>query len=156
MNTFRPMGCIQVRYPANPSHSHKLLFFLDFSTHEEANRCLEQSCGGSAAGGNVEVMDVVLTMKWSSGGRRMCASGPPPPPPPPGHVGIYGQQQHPSKRTKARMTEQEAADSSSLFVHLNALSMSTDLCSRGIQHVGNLAQKMLEDAINNDGDESTP
>lgn len=141
-NAFQDRGCWGVRMPHTDGHPSYC--FLDFGSHEEAKLCLEQS------GGEEQVLGVPLTMKWSSGGRRN-GNGGPPPPPPPGHVGIYGL----AKRSKTRLTEAEAADSSSLFVHLNVRvdDKSHDLCSRGIQYVGKLAEKVLEDAINADGGE---
>ena len=141
-NASQDRGCWGVRMPHTDGHPSYC--FLDFGSHEEAKLCLEQS------GGEEQVLGVPLTMKWSSGGRRN-GNGGPPPPPPPGHVGIYGL----AKRSKTRLTEAEAADSSSLFVHLNVRvdDKSHDLCSRGIQYVGKLAEKVLEDAINADGGE---
>ena len=139
LNAFQGMGCVRVRFPS--TQGHPSYCFLDYGTHQEAKACLEEN------GGEAEVLGIQLTMRWSSGGNRRV-----PPPPPPGHVGMY-HGQNDAKRSKTRLTEAEAADSSSLFVHLNLSTMSEELCSRGIQHVGTLAQKMLEDAINADGGE---
>ena len=144
---FEDQGCTMVRYPHSHADGHPSYCFLDFGSHEEAKRCLETS------GGEAQVSEIPLALKWSSGGRR---NGAPPPPPPPGHVGIYGHsngaQQPPNKRNKTRLTEAEASDSSSLFVHLNlrADAMSPELCSRGIECVGKMAQTALENAINAD------
>ena len=145
LQAFQDRGCIRVRYPYINGHPNYC--FLDFGTHDEAKKCLEES------GGVQEVLGIHLTMKWSSGARRGGQGGPPPPPPQ-GHVGIYNQNGQPlAKRNKTRLTESEAADSSSLFVHLNLNTTLEELCSRGLQHVGKFAQKMLEDAINADGGE---
>jgi hypothetical protein len=140
LKAFHSRGCIQVRYPA--TDGHPTYCFLDFESHDQAKQCVEQ-CGGEES-----VLGIQLTMKWSSGGRR----GAPPPPPPAGHVGIFVGAPG-NKRAKTRLTEAEAADSTSLFVHLNLASMTEELCARGIQYIGKLAQDMLEEAINADGGE---
>mmetsp|Transcript_24988 Transcript_24988/g.38196 ORF Transcript_24988/g.38196 Transcript_24988/m.38196 type:complete len:624 (+) Transcript_24988:2-1873(+) len=136
--------CTRVVYPPSGSPSY---CFLEFDSHEEAKACLEHTAG------IVKIAGCDLTLKWGKSSRRQNQGGGVPPPPPRGHVGIYGQQQFnnepPHKRNK-RLTAEEASDSSSLFVHLNANKMSAEACSLGIQQVGKLAQKMLEDAINMD------
>lgn len=147
LNAFRSKGCVRVRYPVsdgNPSYC-----FLDFETHEEAKQCLEMN------GGQEEIFGIALTMKWSAGKRRLGPQGgvAPLPPPPPGHVGIYSYGMS-GKRPKHRLTEAEAADSSSLFVHLNCPSMTEELRASALERLGGLAQRMLEDAVNADaGDE---
>lgn len=151
-DAFQSRGCWRVRMPSSTSgHANPSYCFLDFHSHEEAKLCLESS------GGEELVLGVPLTMKWSRyramGGVGVGSA--PPPPPPLGHVGIYNVGNGPpAKRSKSRLTEEEAADSSSLFVHLNVPvhDASHELCSKGIVHVGTLAQKVLEDAINADGD----
>jgi hypothetical protein len=137
LNAFHSRGCIQVRYPAKGEYPNYC--FLDFESHDQAKQCLKD-CGGEEV-----VLQIQLTMKWGSGGRR----GAPPPPPPHGHVGIYGAPA--TKRAKTRLTEAEAADSTTLFVHLNLASMTEELCAHGIQSIGKLAQDKLEEAINADG-----
>ncbi len=150
-------GCINVRYP-NSSGGHPSYCFLDFASHEDAQMCLVKM------GDEPIVAGIQLTLKWSSGRRQGPRAGPgvPPPPPPPGHVGIYapgegtGMGQPMQKKSKVRLTEAEAADSSSLFVHLildNSKSVDENMFSKGIQYVGRLAQKMLVDAINADNSE---
>lgn len=131
LRTFQKDGCIRVRYPGGATAGNSSYAFLDFASHEEAAKCLAQY------GGQAEVGGVMLTMKWSSGGSRKV-----PPPPPPGHVGIYHQQK------KSRLTEAEAADSSSLFVHLSASELNPELLNKNITHIAKLAQTMLENAVN--------
>lgn len=128
----------------------------------------------------MELSGVTLTLKWSSG--RSANSGPPPPPPPPGapslfptmmghhRPGMYGMVPPPpppppppggrsipppppqKRQRRERLTETEAVDSTTLFLHLNVQSCSGDKCCRLIQSVGQLAQAMLEEAINGDAD----
>ena len=137
LRTFQKDGCIRVRYPGGATAGNSSYAFLDFATHEEASRCLAQS------GGQAEVGGVMLTMKWSSGGNRKV-----PPPPPPGHVGIYQQQKKP------RLTEAEAVDSSSLFVHLSASELDSELLDKSMTYIATIAQTMLENAVNEGVDDA--
>lgn len=137
LKAFEGRGCVQVRFPSKtgaPSYC-----FLDFASHDQAKTCLELS------GGQEMVMGIPLTLKWSSGGRRM--GGNVPPPPPAGHVGVYNGSQ---SMKRARLTENEAADSSSLFVHLATIE---DDGNNTFDFIAKLAQDKLEDAINADGGE---
>lgn len=128
---FQNNRCIRVRYPGGATAGNSSYAFLDFSSHEEASNCLLQY------GGQVELGGVMLTLKWSSGGNRKI-----PPPPPSGHVGIYQHQK------KTRLTEMEAADSSSIFVHFSTFATNPDILAGGMNHIANLAQKILENAVN--------
>jgi hypothetical protein len=150
LNAFGSRGCIRVRYPV--SDGYPSYCFLDFETHEEARRCLELN------GGQEEILGIPLTMKWSAGKRRVGQQGqhvvPPLPPPPPGHVGIYngggGTTCTKHQHTKNRLREVDAADSSSLFVHLDCPSMTEEIRTVALASVAEIAQKALEDAINAD------
>ncbi|KAL7538945.1 hypothetical protein ACHAWF_006251 [Thalassiosira exigua] len=111
-DAFRPYGCEGVRFPKPrppPPHLQRRhhagqiqkpsYAFLDFADHEGASRCLADLKGEAV------VRNVLLTLKWSSGpARRLDADGGAIPPPPP--------------RRRTRLTEAEAADSSTLFLRL--------------------------------------
>eukprot|EP00970_Alexandrium_tamarense_P009561 scaffold1917_cov196-Alexandrium_tamarense.AAC.22 len=144
MDAFRPFGCVGVRFPKpkmNMGHygqqaSPPSYAFLDFTTHEEASQCLADLKGEAI------VRNVMLTLKWSSspGGanRRMPPNtmqppfngGIPPPPPP----------------RRNRLTEAEAADSTTLFLRLPTTDAST--FPADLETVRLFAQTTMEDELN--------
>mmetsp|Transcript_907 Transcript_907/g.1403 ORF Transcript_907/g.1403 Transcript_907/m.1403 type:complete len:766 (-) Transcript_907:89-2386(-) len=157
-NTFRLHGCTRVRYPGNDSdmgmngrqHSY---CFLEFPSHEEASRCLGKT------GGIVEVSGIGLTLKWSSGTNKSKRTDQIPPPPPPNFSGIMmpDDVSHRQKKQRTRLTEEEAIDSSTLFIYLKAKASAPEDYASVILKLGELAQTKLEDAINdgNSGDKVT-
>ncbi len=147
---FQGFGCTRVRYPGNDRdtavngrpHSY---CFLHFQTHEEASECLVKTSGV------VEIAGIVLSLKWSANKNRNQGSVPPPPPI--GFQGIMmpseGKDQPTQKRQKTGLTESEASDSSSLFVHLRPIG-SLGQYNEEITKLSEIAQTALEDAINGD------
>ncbi|GAX26465.1 hypothetical protein FisN_1Lh708 [Fistulifera solaris] len=85
-NAFSKFNLQSIRRPANSSS----FCFLEFATHEQAERCLEQ-CGGK-----VRVEGVELTLKWGSSSAKTSNAD--------------------SKRQ--RLTESEAKDSSTVYFKL--------------------------------------
>lgn len=153
-NMFQVHGCKRVRYPGNDSdmgmngrqHSY---CFLEFSSHEEASQCLAK------IGGMIEISGIGLTLKWSSGTNRGQRNANIPPPPPKNFTGIMmpNDAPHRQKKQRIRLTEEEAVDSSSLFIYLKAKYSASEQYNSAIVKLGELAQRKLEDAINegNDG-----
>jgi hypothetical protein len=152
LQAFQSHGCTRVRYPGNDLdmgvhgkiHSY---CFLEFPSHNEALQCLTKTSG------MVEISGVGLTLKWSSGGNRQKGGrNTIPPPPPPGYTGIMIHNSGPpQKKQRTRPTEAEAADSSTLFIHLKPRSWTPEQCNSSIMQIGEIAQTKLEDTINEDG-----
>jgi len=181
IEVFKTYGCIDVRYPVKYGDSgssmsrNKSYCFLDFNTHSEAEKCLRTT------NGEIEIANVMLTLKWSSGSSvNQNRFLPPPPPPPPevskmipimNHAGMYAipppppppsegirfvpPPPPPKRQRREKLTEAEAADSSTLFVHLNTKAISAEQCSQWIKNLGLLAQSTLEDAINTEKTENS-
>ncbi|KAL7472403.1 hypothetical protein ACHAXS_012810 [Conticribra weissflogii] len=153
MDAFRPFGCVAVRFPkpkmnrmgqTPPSYA-----FLDFTTHEEASQCLADLKGEAV------IRNIMLTLKWSSspnaakrqshganqplfsaggGGGAVVGIGMIPPPPPP-----------PKRRN--RITEAEAADSTTLFLRLPP-SLDSSSYPKEFETMRLLAQTAMEDELN--------
>ncbi len=151
LNAFQLHGCRKVRYPGNDSdvgmngrqHSY---CFLEFSSHDDALECLAKT------GGTVEISGIGLTLKWSSGPNRSQKISHIPPPPPKNFTGIMmpNDSLHRQKKQRSRLTEEEAIDSSSLFIYLKAKASTPEQYKSAILKLGELAQTKLEDAINVD------
>jgi len=151
MDAFRPFGCVAVRFPKPRTNPMGHLppppsfAFLDFTSHEEASRCLADLKGEAV------VRNIMLTLKWSSspnGAKRshnhhaythpppFLAGGgaiPPPPPPPP--------------KRRNRITEAEAADSTTLFLRLPP-SLDSSSYPKELETMRILAQSTMEDELN--------
>jgi diadenosine tetraphosphate (Ap4A) HIT family hydrolase len=102
MDAFRPFGGNGIRFPKPRHDGAKPSFaFVDFNTHDEARACL------SNLNGEAVVCSIMLTLKWSSSPNQRPHLAPhgggalPPPPP-----------------RRNRLTEAEAADSTTLFLRL--------------------------------------
>jgi RNA recognition motif-containing protein len=155
---FKMFGCVRVRYPSttNTFGRPKSFCFLDFHSHEFAEKCLETT------NGTVCVQGVMLSLKWSSGKSIQPAvstllQGIPPPPPPQGLEGIYSGPSYPPppnlsfpKRYKRpRLSEADAADSETLFVFLPFKPASTsDDYSRLLVTIAEASQQLMENAMN--------
>ena len=155
-----PHGCNHVRFPnVRPGdHGHKTFCFLEFGSHQAAAACLESKSG------IVEVGGVQLGLKWSSGTKQSSQQPQQrphlrfPPPPPPGPPPAFSQSPcppppppiPPRNRKRERLSEAEAADSTTLFVKLPSDLPHNALVS-SIAAVAQLAQTALEDSINADG-----
>lgn len=154
MDAFRPFGCVAVRFPkprtnpmGHPPPPPPSFAFLDFTSHEEASRCLADLKGEAV------VRNIMLTLKWSSsptGAKRshnqhhhanthpppfLAGAGtiPPPPPPPP--------------KRRNRITEAEAADSTTLFLRLPP-SLDSSSYPKELETMRLLAQSTMEDELN--------
>ena len=106
IDAFRPFGCIRIRFlkPKRDGMSgggggKPSFAFLDFNTHDEAHACL------SNLNGRAMVCNIMLTLKWSSSPNKrphvVPTAGAIPPPP-----------------RRNRLSEAEAADSTTLFLRL--------------------------------------
>ena len=147
MNAFRPFGCIGVRFPKpkmqQQHQPHRPSYaFLDFNTHEEALQCLADLKGEAV------VNNITLNLKWSSSSTQRRPMMPhqqahlppfsagfiPPPPPPP-----------PQRRN--RLTEAEAADSTTLFLRLPS-TISSSAYPAELETMRLLAQATMEEELN--------
>mmetsp|Transcript_10289 Transcript_10289/g.14549 ORF Transcript_10289/g.14549 Transcript_10289/m.14549 type:complete len:962 (-) Transcript_10289:1227-4112(-) len=155
ISVFKSYGCTNVFIPGNNGqvHRYKNFCFLDFHSHDEAAKCLEMT------NGQIVILQTNLNLRWSSGGGRgrgqsarsnlssqIPTTGllgfpvplpPPPPPPPP-----------PKKQKRERLTEAEAVDSSSLFVHLNSTAVTQASQLNALEHVRKLIEQTLANAMN--------
>ena len=154
LKAFQANGCTRVRYPGNDRETGingrlNSYCFLEFPTHDQAAQCL------STSGGVVEISGISLSLRWSSGNNRKQDVRTAPPPPPVGFRGIMmpgdDSDQPMHKRQRVRLTEAEATESSSLFVHFKPNASSPDHYNEAISKLTDLAQNKLEDAINGDG-----
>ncbi|KAL3777172.1 hypothetical protein ACHAW5_009296 [Stephanodiscus triporus] len=145
MDAFRPFGCVGVRFP-KPKMNHQMqrhdhasnkpsFAFLDFNTHEEALHCLADLKGEAV------VRNIMLTLKWSSSPnkRPMQHQQPRPfnvgiPPPPPSN-------------RRNRLTEAEAADSTTLFLRLPP-TLDSSAYPNEMETMRLLAQGTMEDELN--------
>lgn len=148
MDAFRPFGCVGVRFP-KPKMNHRnhnqggqlkpSFCFLDFNTHEEASQCLADLKGEAV------VCNIMLTLKWSSSGKSRPMHQQPmpyhqnngmgiPPPPPPRH-------------NRNRLTEAEAADSTTLFVRLPS-TLDPSAFPTELETIRLLGQGTMEDELN--------
>jgi hypothetical protein len=145
MDAFRPFGCVGVRFP-KPKMNHQMqrhdpasnkpsFSFLDFSTHEEALHCLADLKGEAV------VRNIMLTLKWSSSPNkrpiqhqqpRLFNMGIPPPP---------------SSNRRNRLTEAEAADSTTLFLRLPP-TLDSSAYTTEMETIRLLAQGTMEDELN--------
>ena len=142
MDAFRPFGCIGVSFP-KPKMNHQMqqqqkpsFAFLDFNTHEEALNCLADLKGEAV------VLNIMLTLKWSSSPNTrpmqhhhqslQFNNGIPPPPP---------------SNRRNRLTEAEAADSTTLFLRLPPTIHSTAYPTE-LETIRLLAQGTIEDELN--------
>jgi len=148
MNSFKPFGCIGIRFP-KPKMNHRQSHyqnseqqrpsyaFLDFNTHEEAYQCLAD------LNGEVAVCNVMLTLKWSSSGKSRQQP----------QIHHQGQQQGnnmgmmPQRRQRNRLTEQEAGDSTTLFLRLPTSINSSDYPAE-LETMRSLGQGTMEDELN--------
>jgi len=147
MNSFKPFGCIGIRFP-KPKMNHRQSHyqnseqrpsyaFLDFNTHEEALQCLAD------LNGEVAVCNVMLTLKWSSSGKSHQQP----------QMHHQGQQQGnnmgmmPQRRQRNRLTEQEAGDSTTLFLRLPTSINSSDYPAE-LETMRSLGQGTMEDELN--------
>ena len=152
MNSFKPFGCIGIRFPKpkmNHHHRQQIHYqsseqqsrpsyaFLDFNTHEEALQCLAD------LNGEVAVCNVMLTLKWSSSGKSRQQP----------QMHHQGQQQGnnmgmmPQRRQRNRLTEQEAGDSTTLFLRLPTSINSSDYPAE-LETLRLLGQGTMEDELN--------
>ena len=151
MNSFKPFGCIGIRFPKPKMNHHRQqshyqnseqrpnsYAFLDFNTHEEAHQCLAD------LNGEVAVCNVMLTLKWSSSGKSRQQ---------PQMMHHQGQQQGnnmgmmPQRRQRNRLTEQEAGDSTTLFLRLPTSINSSDYPAE-LETLRLLGQGTMEDELN--------
>jgi diadenosine tetraphosphate (Ap4A) HIT family hydrolase len=124
MDAFRPFGCHMVRYPKISGMSSYV--FLDFNSHDAALQCLKK------VKGEVAIRNVMLTLKWSNPTTARRGDNDIPPPPP---------------KRKQRLTEAEAADSSTLFLKLPpTLDVSTYAVE--LETIRMLAERTMEDELN--------
>ncbi|KAL3758295.1 hypothetical protein ACHAWU_004260 [Discostella pseudostelligera] len=152
MNAFRPFGCVGVRFPKpkmnnySMQQQHKPSYaFLDFNTHEEALQCLADLKGEAV------VNNITLNLKWSSSSNQRRPMMPqqqahppppygmgfiPPPPPPP-----------PPPQRRNRLTEAEAADSTTLFLRLPSTIPSSAYPAE-LETMRLLAQGTMEEELN--------
>jgi len=148
MNSFKPFGCIGIRFPKPKMNHHhrqshyqnseqqRSYAFLDFNTHEEAHQCLAD------LNGEVAVCNVMLTLKWSSSGKSRQ----------PHMHNNQGQQginmgMMPQRRQRNRLTEQEAGDSTTLFLRLPTSINSSDYPTE-LETMRLLGQGTMEDELN--------
>ncbi len=126
-NYFQPYGCINVRIPTSRRNTYPTYCFLDFPTHDQAKSCLAKLQQQST---NFTINNVPLSIKWSTSKPQ------------------NQNQQQPPKKT--RLTEQDAIDSSSLF--LRVPQMNENGIEAQLQHIQQMAQTCLEDAMNQDNE----
>lgn len=140
MNAFRPFGCAGIRFPRpkmnqqrhhhhhHQSQAQKPSFaFVDFNTHEEALQCLFN------LNGEAVVHNIMLTLKWSSSGKSRP---------------MYQQQQEqPQHQRRNRLTESEAADSTTLFLRLPK-ELDSSSYPAEFETLRLLAQGTMEDELN--------
>eukprot|EP00804_Cyclotella_cryptica_P021812 CCRYP_000803-RC/>CCRYP_000803-RC protein AED:0.13 eAED:0.13 QI:0/0.33/0/1/0.33/0/4/0/756 len=129
MDAFRPFGCVNVRFPkarVNPMGGVNApsYAFLDFKSHEEASQCLADLKG------EVVIRNIMLTLKWSSSQSNPNILPPPPPP-----------------KRKNRLTEAEAADSTTLFLRLPP-TIDSSAYPAELETLRLLAQRAMEDELN--------
>lgn len=99
---FTKLGLQSIRRPANSSS----FCFLEFATHQQAEKCLQQF------GGHLHVEGVELTLKWGSSG---------------------GGKSNPESNKRQRLTESEAKDSSTVYFKLPPAVSDVKLASENLR-----------------------
>jgi len=144
MDAFRPFGCHTVRYPRSSSNTYtnsssnrgggSSYVFLDFNSHDEALACLQK------VKGEVAIRNVLLTLKWSNPTTNNNRGG----------VGGGDNNNNIPPKRKQRLTEREAADSSTLFLRLPSSfhDPSTVNYANEMEIVRQLAEQTMEDELN--------
>lgn len=128
-------GCSKVRIvPKAGGRGHSNYGFLDFSSHEDARKCLEKFTDSSGRCAQIQVKGLLLDLNWSTGSGARCDDG----------------RSVAQSQKRKRLTESEAIDSNSLHFkppRFNDNNNGSEGFDSLLEAIRSAAERTLEDAI---------